>query len=134
MALAVEAANLEKRYGDVTALAGVSIHVERGQIFGLLGRNGAGKTTFVKILLGITKLTAGAARLLGEPAGAVAVRSRVGYLPEDHRFPDYHTGWSLLDYYAALLGVPRTERRRRIPEMLELVGIAHRMKYKIRTY
>src|SRR5204863_4264972 len=112
----------------------VSLTVERGHIFGLLGQNGAGKTTLIKILLGITRLTAGNASLLDEPAGSAAVRRRVGYLPEDHRFPDYHTGASLLDFYGALLDVPRRERARRIPEALEQVGLRGRMDYKIRTY
>lgn len=119
---------------DVKALKGVSIEVKRGEIFGLLGRNGAGKTTLVKILLGIVKPTDGQAELLGEPVGNVGVRHRIGFLPEDHRFPEYHTGWSLLDFYAALLGVPRSERRKRIPKMLEMAGIAHRMHSKVRTY
>jgi ABC-2 type transport system ATP-binding protein len=64
----------------------------------------------------------------------VAVRKRIGYLAEDHRFPDYHTGQSLLDFYGALLGMPADRRRARIPQMLELVGISHRAKSKIRTY
>jgi len=125
---------LIKHYGRIEALRGVSLSVERGQIFGLLGQNGAGKTTLIKILLGITGLTDGAAQLLDEPAGAVRVRRRIGYLPEDHHFPDYHTGASLLDFYGALLQVPRTERRKRIPEVLELVGLKGRMNYRIRTY
>jgi ABC-2 type transport system ATP-binding protein len=125
---------LEKRYKQVQALKGVSLAVRQGEIFGLLGRNGAGKTTLVKILLGIVTPTTGEAELLGERAGTVAVRRRIGYLAEDHHFPDYHTGFSLLDFYGALLGVPRAERRRRIPEFLELVGIAHRMHSKVRTY
>ena len=126
--------NLIKHYGRIEALRGVSLIVERGQIFGLLGQNGAGKTTLIKILLGITQLTDGSARLLDAPAGAVRVRRRIGYLPEDHRFPDYHTGASLLDFYGALLEVPRAERRKRIPNVLELVGLKGRMNYKIRTY
>jgi ABC-2 type transport system ATP-binding protein len=126
---------LVKQYGKtVRALKGVTLEVNPGEIYGLLGRNGAGKTTLVKILLGIVKPTAGLARLLGQPVGAVAVRRQIGYLPEDHRFPDYHTGWSLLDFYAALLGVPRSERRKRIPAMLDLMGLSHRMHSKIRTY
>jgi ABC-2 type transport system ATP-binding protein len=123
-----------KRYGRVEALRGVSLSVEKGEIFGLLGQNGAGKTTLIKLLLGITKSTDGEALLLGEPAGTASVRRRIGYLPEDHRFPDYHTGFSLLDFYGSLLGVSRADRNRRIPEMLELVGLKGRMHYKIRTY
>lgn len=126
--------NLVKHYGRVEALRGVSLTVERGQIFGLLGQNGAGKTTLIKILLGITKPTDGVARLLDHPVGTASVRKRVGYLPEDHRFPDYHTGASLLDFYGALLEVPLAERRQRIAEVLDLVGIKGRMHYKIRTY
>jgi ABC-2 type transport system ATP-binding protein len=125
---------LVKRYGQIEALKGVTLSVARGEIYGLLGQNGAGKTTMVKVLLGIINATAGEATLLGQPVGRVSVRGRIGYLPEDHRFPDYHTGYSLLDYYGALLGVSRSERRRRIPEHLETVGLKGRMRYKIRTY
>src|SRR5207237_1252762 len=108
--------------------------VEKGEIYGLLGQNGAGKTTLIKVLLGIISGWQGDATLLGQRAGTADVRARVGYLPEDHRFPDYHTGYSLLDFYAQLLGVPRVERQRRIPDMLEMVGLKGRMHYKIRTY
>src|SRR5260370_31493542 len=126
--------NLIKQYGKIEALKGVSVTVEKGQIYGLLGQNGAGKTTLIKILLGITKPSFGEAQLLDEEVGTASVRARIGYLPEDHRFPDYHTGYSLMDMYGALLEVPRAERQKRIPEMLEMVGIKGRMYYKIRTY
>jgi len=130
----IQTDNLVKRYGAIQALKGVSLGVAPGEIFGLLGQNGAGKTTLIKILLGITAASGGAARLLDQPAGSTAARRRVGYLPEDHRFPDYHTGASLLDFYGALLDVPRAERRRRIPGVLELVGLKGRKDYKVRTY
>jgi ABC-2 type transport system ATP-binding protein len=126
--------NLIKTYGRIEALKGVSVTVEKGQIYGLLGQNGAGKTTLIKILLGITKPSFGEARLLDEDVGTAAVRKRIGYLPEDHRFPDYHTGYSLMSMYGTLLEMPGAERKKRIPEMLELVGIKGRMNYKIRTY
>ena len=114
----IETRQLVKRYGRVEALRGVSLSVEKGEIFGLLGQNGAGKTTLVKLLLGITKRTEGDALLLNEPAGTASVRRRVGYLPEDHRFPDYPTGSSLLDIFCSMLCASRTDRHRRIPEML----------------
>jgi ABC-2 type transport system ATP-binding protein len=126
--------DLAKRYRRIEALKGVTLAVEEGQIYGVLGQNGAGKTTMIKILLGIVRYWQGHAELLGMPAGSVAVRAKVGYLPEDHRFPDYHTGYTLLEYYGQLLGVSRALRRRRIPEMLEVVGLKGRMHYKIRTY
>ena len=125
---------LRKSYGRIEALKGVSLRVEKGQIYGLLGQNGAGKTTLIKILLGIVSKTEGDAALLGHPAGDAAARRRVGYLPEDHQFPGYHTGHSLMDFYGTLYGVPAADRRRKIPETLELVGIAGRMHSKIRTY
>jgi ABC-2 type transport system ATP-binding protein len=130
----IETHQLIKNYRRIRALKGVSLSVEKGEIYGLLGQNGAGKTTLIKILLGITRGWQGEARLLDHPAGTSSVRKRVGYLPEDHRFPDYHTGASLLHFYGELLGVPRVERQRRIPEVLEMVGIKGRMHYKIRTY
>src|SRR5436309_9621108 len=95
----IETFNLSKNYKRIQALKGVSIEVEKGEIYGLLGQNGAGKTTLIKVLLGIISGWEGEARLLGQPAGSAEVRSRVGYLPEDHRFPDYHTAFSLLDFY-----------------------------------
>ena len=130
----LETKDLRKRYGKIEALAGVTLNVKEGEIYGLLGQNGAGKTTLVKIMLGIAGGWEGEARLLGERAGTAHVRSRVGYLPEDHSFPDYHTGYSLLDFYGQLLGMPGGRRAKLIPEMLEKVGIADRMHYKIRTY
>jgi ABC-2 type transport system ATP-binding protein len=130
----IETRDLRKNYGRIQALKGVSIKVEKGQIYGLLGQNGAGKTTLIKILMGIVKISEGSAELLGSPAGTTRVRQRVGYLPEDHLFPGYHTGYSLMDFYGQLYGVSRADRRRLIPESLELVGIAGRMNSKIKTY
>lgn len=132
--LVIETRDLRKHYGRIEALKGVSLAVGSGEIFGLLGQNGAGKTTLIKILLGIALRWQGTASLLGKPAGTVHVRNKVGYLPEDHRFPAYHTGQSLLEFYGRLLGVARRERRARIDEMLETVGLSARRHYKIRTY
>ncbi len=134
MALVLETLDLKKDYKHIAALRGVSLRVEKGEIYGLLGQNGAGKTTLVKILLGITRHWTGTAKLLGKPAGNTSVRHRVGYLPEDHHFPDYHSGYSLLDFYGQLLSVPRRTRRERIPAVLDSVGLAERMHHKIRGY
>ena len=130
----IETRELRKEYGRIQALKEVTLKVEKGQIYGLLGQNGAGKTTLIKILLGIVKITGGEAELLGSPAGTTSVRQQVGYLPEDHQFPGYHTGYSLMDFYAQLYGVSRDDRRKKIPETLEEVGIAGRMHSKIKTY
>ena len=79
------------RRSAVQALDGVSLAVEKGAIFGLLGPNGAGKTTLVKILLGLVHPTGGTARLFGRPAGDSAARQRIGFVPENHRFPGFFT-------------------------------------------
>lgn len=130
----IQVDRLVKDYGSVRALKGISLTVRQGETFGLLGQNGAGKTTLLKLLLGLAAPTEGSATVLGEPAGSTSARKRMGYLPEDHSFPEYHTAASLLDFYGALLEVPSSVREKRIPEVLDLVGLKGRMDYKVRTY
>lgn len=130
----IETRDLRKRYRRVEALRGVTLKVEPGEVFGLLGQNGAGKTTLIKILLGIVTGAEGEAIVFHHPAGTAEVRQKVGYLPEDHRFPEYHTAYSLLDYYGTLYGMSKDDRKRKIPELLDQVGLASRMYHKIRTY
>ncbi len=130
----VQITDLVKHYGKVHALGGVSLSVEKGEIYGLLGRNGAGKTTMIKVLLSIVRQTSGEARLFDFPTGSAEGRKRVGYLPEDHRFPDYHNAYSLLDYYGALYGMSSADRRRRTGEVLEIVDLVEDGRRKIRTY
>ncbi|MFM8284425.1 MAG: ABC transporter ATP-binding protein [Planctomycetaceae bacterium] len=125
---------LEKHYGPLKALGGVSLRVARGEIFGLLGQNGAGKTTLVKILLGMVLPTAGTASLLGRPVGSVAARRMVGYLPEDHRLPEYHTATTLLEVFGGLQGLSRTDCRRRTAELLGALGLAGRERLRVRGY
>ena len=116
------------------ALKGVSLRVERGEIFGLLGGNGAGKTTFIKTLLGIIRKTSGEAKLLGFPAGDRRGRKLVGYLPENLRVPRHLTGYTALEYYGNLSNVPTSLIRRKRRELLEKVGLAERAKDPVRTY
>jgi ABC-2 type transport system ATP-binding protein len=138
---AIETSELRKTYVEgllrrkrQEALKGVSLRVERGEIFGLLGGNGAGKTTFIKILLGIIRKSAGQASLLGFPAGSRRGRKLVGYLPENLRVPRHLTALTALEYYGHLSNVPsRIIRERRMP-LLEKVGLAPRAKDPVRTY
>ena len=118
----------------VRAVDGISLNVGSGTTFGFLGPNGAGKTTFVKMLLSATHSTAGSARIFGRPAQEPEARRPVGYLPENHRFPTYFTGAGMLDFYAALSGMPSRERKRRISEMLALTGIAEWGGFRIGKY
>ncbi len=127
---AIETSDLTKVYRsrwtrrEVRAVDGISLQVPRGTIFGLLGPNGAGKTTFVKMLLSAVHPTAGRAAIFGRNVAEPDARRPIGYLPENHRFPTYFTGAGMLDFYAALSGLDSTARRKLIPEMLELVGLA----------
>src|SRR5580658_4469229 len=106
------------------ALNGVSLRVERGQIFGLIGANGAGKTTLVKILLGISRPSSGVARLLGGLPGDGAIRRCVGYLPEQMRVQDHLRAESFLRLMGRLNSVSSSVLKLRIPELLEQVGLA----------
>ncbi len=141
MSPALEAVDLHKIYRrgffsrmPQAALRGVSFQVQRGEIFGLLGQNGAGKTTFVKIALGIVRRTGGAANMLGFPAGDRRGRSLVGYLPENLRVPRHLTGNTALEFYGGLSGLSRSEVYRRAPAALDMVGIAERAKDSVATY
>lgn len=133
----IEVQSVSKRFRGkrgVQALRSVDLKVARGEIYGLLGRNGAGKTTLVKILLDIVRPSTGQAFLMGLPSSSVAARKRVGYLPEDHRFPDYQTGLSAMEYYARLSNVSSADRKHRIPALLELVGLSDAAARRVRGY
>lgn len=134
---AIETENLTKVFRarwskrELKAVDSLSLRVRRGATFGLLGANGAGKTTFVKMLLSCAHPTAGRAMIFGQDSREPEARRPVGYLPENHRFPTYMTGWGMLDFYAALSGMDTASRRKRIPELLQLVGLderAHRLR------
>ena len=132
--LPVHTAGLRKVYGSSTALEGLDLEVHPGEVVGLLGANGAGKTTTVKILLGLVAATAGEANLFGRRVADPQARRQVGYLPEHFRFPDWLTGAELLDYHGRLAGMPAADRRARIPEVLERVGLAGRGNQRLRSY
>ena len=124
---------LKKR--KVRALDHLSLEVRRGEIFGFLGPNGAGKTTTLKLLMRLIYPTDGAARILGQPIDAVAIRSRIGYLPENPYFYDYLSGRELLEYFGALFGLPADVARARGSELLRIVGLdSDRANRQLRKY
>ena len=111
---------------ELRAVDDISINVPEGTTYGLLGPNGAGKTTFVKLLLSCCQPAAGRAMVFGQDSRLAEARRPIGYLPENHRFPTYLTGHGMLDFYGALSGMDTNARRRRIPELLNLVGLDER--------
>lgn len=119
----------------VRALDHLSLEVRRGEIFGFLGPNGAGKTTTLKLLMRLIYPTSGTARILGRAIDDVETHSRIGYLPENPYFYDYLTGRELLDYTAALFGMPRDVTATRGQELLALVGLdSPRANRQLRKY
>jgi ABC-2 type transport system ATP-binding protein len=133
--LALDLSHVEKVYkGKVRALQGIEMRVQRGEIFGLLGPNGAGKSTLVKILMTVVRPTRCRGTMLGRPVGHKPTLARVGYLPEHHRFADHLTGGQVIDFYGAMAGVWRRERKRRAGELLDLVGMTPWAGKRIRGY
>ncbi len=134
-ALAIDLHHVEKVYkGRIRALRGIAMQVHRGEIFGLLGPNGAGKSTLVKIMMTVVRPTRAEGTVLGRPVGHKPTLARVGYLPEHHRMPAYLTGRRVLEFYAALAGVSRAERRKRAGPLLETVGMEEWADTKIGSY
>jgi ABC-2 type transport system ATP-binding protein len=120
----------------IESLKNCTLSVFEGETFGLLGPNGAGKTTLLKTLLGITRPSAGRAVLLGHPIGDRTVKQRIGYLPENAYFYDFLTAWEFLQFIAGVFQLPRAQQQRRIPELLDLVGLAQKTarKKQLRQY
>ncbi len=122
------------RKGNVIALNKVSLQIQAGEIFGLLGPNGAGKTTLFKILLGIVRATSGESTMNGLPPSNPESRAKVGYLPENHRFPNHLTGLGLLESTGRLYGIPQSELDVRFDRLLHLVDMEKWADTKIRKY
>ncbi len=128
--LAIQTRGLRKVFGAKVAVEGLTLEVRRGEVFGFLGPNGAGKSTSLKMLLGLVAPTAGEATLLGVPAGHVATRRKIGFLPEHFRFYDWLSAEELLRLHGRLYGMSAARLRERVPELLELVGLTpHRDKH-----
>src|SRR2546422_10632605 len=115
-------------------LRGLSLSIREGEIFGAIGTNGAGKTTMIKLALGLIFPDAGVVRLFGEDASRVESRRRVGFLPENPDLYDYLTGEEFLDFHARLFGLGAATRRRRVKDLLERAGLAHRGGRQPRPY
>jgi ABC-2 type transport system ATP-binding protein len=131
---AIETRELRKEFGRIVALAGLTMTVPRGEVFGFLGPNGAGKTTSVKLLLGLSRPTAGEGRVLGAPIGEIATRRRIGYLPELFRYQSWMTAREVLGLHCELARLPRGDWDREIRGALDLVGLTQRADDRTGTF
>ncbi len=136
MTVALETRGLNKRYGTVHALQNVDISVGRGEIFGFLGANGAGKTTFTKCVTGFVRPDTGSVEVFGVDARAnqVAVNQRIGLVPDQYDFYSNLTGRQHLDFYGRLYGMDARTRKDRIDEVLALVRMEERADTRVKTY
>jgi ABC-2 type transport system ATP-binding protein len=116
------------------ALDHLTLDVEQGEVFGFLGPNGAGKTTTLKLLMRLVFPTSGRAEILGRPVGDLAVKRRIGYLPENPYFYDHLTAEELLAYFAGLFGYSAAARRARASRLLDEVGIGAERRLQLRKF
>jgi len=137
---AISLSNVTKVFRDfwfrprVTAVKDLSFSIARGEAFGLLGPNGSGKSTTIKLVLGLLFPTSGDLRVLGRPATDVALKERIGYLPEDSTLYRFLNARETLDFYGRLFHLPRRERRRRSDELIEMVGLSGAVARPVAEY
>src|ERR1700720_2889478 len=136
----VETRKLTKIYRDFwgrqkkTALRALNVEIRKGEIFGLLGPNGSGKTTTIKLLLGLLFPTDGDAFVFGEPAAQVRKNERIGYLPEESYLYKFLNAEETLDFYGRLCNMSPGERQKRAQKLIEMVGLAADKKRILKEY
>jgi len=142
MAIAIDIQNVTKIYrrshlGRTTESVGVSdltLQIPEGEVFGLLGLNGSGKTTTIKMLLGLLVPTRGTATLFGKTMPDTSISGRIGYLPDAAYLPKHLTGKEAVDYYATLSGIPSDRREAAVRSILDKVGMTAAAHKKIADY
>lgn len=138
--IVVETRSLTKIYRDFwgrkkkTALNALDLTIEKGEIFGLLGPNGSGKTTTIKLLLGLLFPSGGDAFVFGQPAAKVEKNEKIGYLPEESYLYRFLNAEETLDFYGRLFNIPSSVREKRAQELIELVGLSKDKKRILREY
>ncbi|MBI4713264.1 MAG: ABC transporter ATP-binding protein [Planctomycetes bacterium] len=138
--IAIKTENLTKVYKttfsryQVKAVDNLNLEIYEGEIFGLLGPNGSGKTTTIKILLGLLFPTSGLVRVLGKPPDEVIVKDRIGFLPEESYLYRFLNAEETLDFYGRLFRIPRKERLARIDHLIKLVGLDDARKRPVKEY
>jgi ABC-2 type transport system ATP-binding protein len=136
----IETRNLSKTYRDfwgrqkVQALKALDLEIRRGEIFGLLGPNGSGKTTTIKLILGLLFPTSGRALVFDKDASDVAKNERIGYLPEESYLYKFLNAEETLDFYGRLFDMPASLRRQRVDELIEQVGLNRARRRQLKEY
>ncbi|MDQ6774501.1 MAG: ABC transporter ATP-binding protein [Candidatus Dormibacteraeota bacterium] len=131
---AIHCVELTRRFGKTVALAGLTMTVPRGEVFGFLGPNGAGKTTAVKLLLGLLRPSSGEGFVLGRPLSDLTTRTRIGYLPELFRYQPWLSGREVLGVHCELGRLPRARWREEVDSVLATVGLADRGGDRVGNY
>ncbi|OHB88780.1 MAG: multidrug ABC transporter ATP-binding protein [Planctomycetes bacterium RIFCSPHIGHO2_02_FULL_40_12] len=138
--IAIRTEDLTKAYKSfwgrrkILALDKLNIAIQKGEIFGLLGPNGSGKTTTLKLLLGLITPTDGRAYVLGKSTNDVAIKSKIGFLPEESCFYRFLNADETLDFYGQLFRIPGKERKLRINRLVEQAGLEFARKRPLRQY
>ncbi len=136
----IQTRNLSKVYRDfwgrqkVKALKALDLEIQQGEIFGLLGPNGSGKTTTIKLLLGLLFPSSGEAIVLGKQASDVTKNERIGYLPEESYLYRFLNAEETLDFYGRLFDMPASVRRKRTAELIDMVGLGWAKRRQLREY
>ncbi|MGQ9649508.1 MAG: ABC transporter ATP-binding protein [Phycisphaerae bacterium] len=136
----IQTAGLTKVFKDfwhrqrVVAVDKLDLDIHKDEVFGLLGPNGSGKTTTIKMLLGLLYPTRGRIQVLGRAPTDVEVKSRIGFLPEESYLYQFLDARETLDYYGRLFRIPRQERRRRVEQLLEMTGLGREARRRVGEY
>ena len=118
----------------VSALNNLNLTVKKGEIFGLLGPNGSGKTTTVKLLLGLIYPTSGAINILGRPSSDIKIKNKIGFLPEETYLYKFLNADETLEFYGQLFNIPKKERKKKADYLIKLVGIESARKRPLKQY
>ncbi|MDP6114101.1 MAG: ABC transporter ATP-binding protein [Planctomycetota bacterium] len=138
--VAIEIENLTKTYTDfrgrpkAKALQELSLTIKKGEVFGLLGPNGSGKTTTIKLLLGLIFPTSGTAKVLGKPATDVSVKHSIGFLPEESYLYKFLDAEETLEFYGQIFGMKKAERRAKADELIKRLGLDYARKRQVKEY
>jgi Cu-processing system ATP-binding protein len=133
----VKLTNVGKNYPKLTALSAIDMQLGQGEVLGLFGHNGAGKTTMMKLILGVIAPSHGNVEVMGvapDSKEAWHMRAKIGYLPENVSFYEQLTGLEVLTYFAKLKGFTSQKAKKHAIALLEQVGVAHAMKRQVKTY